>query len=345
MTTIPPHLRLRSAPPTSASGNETRIGRLRGRARTRVLLRETRIRAEQLIQPLFVVEDERDAGPIACMPGVRRHALREIEALAGELRSAGLGSVMLFGVPATKDKAGTSASACEGIVVRAAQELRATWPEVALIADVCLCQYTTHGHCGVLRGGRFDRAATLGRYAECALAYAAAGVDLVAPSGMVDGMVASIRGELDRHGFEDTGIMSYAVKFASATYGPFRDAAGSSLRDGDRKGHQLDPGNRREGIREALQDVREGADIVMVKPALANGDVIAELRARCRLPIAAYQVSGEYAMLEAAAERGWLDRRAVALEWLTSLGRAGADLIVTYSAAEAARWLGGPSAA
>jgi porphobilinogen synthase len=297
MSTIDRRILRRNEPTSHANAPEARIGRLRGKERTRTLLRETRVSPEQLIQPLFVVEEERDAGPIESMPGVRRHAQCELDGIADTLRAAGVRSVMLFGVPAEKDELGGAASAHDGPVARAARHLRAAWPDVALIADVCLCQYTSHGQCGVLRAGRFDRAATLRRYAECSVTYAEAAVDLVAPSGMVDGMVGAIRRSLDERGFDDVGILSYAVKFASAMYGPFREAAGSSFKNGHRRGHQLDPANRREAIREALQDLREGADILMVKPAMANADVIAELRTRCHVPIAAYQVSGEYAMI------------------------------------------------
>ncbi len=316
-----------------------RLGRLRQSAGLRALTRETRWSARQLIQPVFFVEEASAAGPIASMPGIGRHALADAPRVADELQSAGVGGIMLFGVPATKDDLGSAASVATGVVPSAARRLRAAWPEAVIVADVCLCQYTAGGDCFVRDRQGPDPVATLERYADAAVAYAEAGVDLVAPSGMLDGSVAAIRAGLDRAGHVETGILAYAVKYASALYAPFRDAAASAPAAGDRRHHQLDPANRREALREALQDVAEGAEIVMVKPALAHADVIADLRARLSVPIAAYQVSGEYAMLESAVEKGWLDRRTVTLEWLTGLVRAGADIVITYYAAAAGRWL------
>jgi porphobilinogen synthase len=317
------------------------IGRLRRNAAARRMLAETVLRAEHLILPLFVRDGRDDVRPIASLPG---HAQWTVDRLGAEIDAvvaAGIPAVLLFGVPDEKDAGGTGAWDAEGPVPRAARMIKERAPGVLVIADVCLCEYTSHGHCGALdaAGTCVDSHATLPLLARAAVAYADAGVDVVAPSAMMDGQVAAIRRALDAAGHQDVPIMSYSTKFASAFYGPFRDAVGSAPAFGDRAGHQLPPGNAREAVRESVRDAAEGADLLMVKPAGAYLDVIHRVRRRSSLPLAAYQVSGEYAMLEAAAERGWLDRRRAALESLVAIRRAGADLVITYYAKDAARWL------
>ena len=278
------------------------------------------------------------------MPGVERLALSaavEEARLAAEL---GLGAVMLFGIPAAKDEHGSGAWDEEGVVQLAVRAIRSAVPELLILTDVCLCEYTTHGHCGVLReDGSVDNDATLELLARTAVSHARAGADMVAPSDMMDGRVRAIREELDAEGFSETPILAYAAKFASAFYGPFREAAGSTPAFGDRRGYQLDPANGREALREVLLDVQEGADMVMVKPALAYGDLISAVKRETRLPVAAYNVSGEYSLVKAAAAAGHVDERAVVLEILTSLRRAGADVVITYHAKDAARWLAAQS--
>jgi porphobilinogen synthase len=278
------------------------------------------------------------------MPGVERLSVAAAVEEAAEAAALGIAAVMLFGVPAEKDEHGSGAWEEDGVVQLATRAIKQALPELLVIGDVCLCEYTTHGHCGVLRtdGGRdgiIDNDATLELLGRTAVSQARAGADLVAPSDMMDGRVAAIREELDGEGFSETPILAYSAKFASAFYGPFREAADSAPAFGDRRGYQMDPANGREAVREALLDVREGADMVMVKPALAYGDLIREVKRATRLPVAAYNVSGEYAMVKAAAAAGYLDERAAVLEILTSLRRAGADTIVTYHAKDAARWL------
>jgi porphobilinogen synthase len=322
---------------------QTRMRRLRATAGLRGLVRETELRASQLILPLFVADrtagpDGRD--PITTMPGVERlstaAAVAEAE-LAGAQRLAG---VMLFGVPAEKDEQGSGAWDEEGAVQLASAAIKRAVPDLLVMTDVCLCEYTTHGHCGVLgEDGTVENDATLELLARTAVSHARAGADLIAPSDMMDGRVRAIREELDGEGFAATPILAYSAKFASAFYGPFREAAGSTPAFGDRRGYQMDPANGREAIREALLDVEEGADMVMVKPALAYGDLIAAIKAQSGMPVAAYNVSGEYAMVKAAAAAGYLDERSTVLEILTSLRRAGADTIITYHAKDAARWL------
>jgi porphobilinogen synthase len=309
-------------------------------------VRETDLRAGQLALPLFVTESAPDpAGreAIATMPGVERLSLSAAVAEAHEAAALGLAAVMLFGVPAEKDEHGSGAWEEEGIVQLATRAIKQAEPELLVITDVCLCEYTVHGHCGVLRTDTdpptVDNDATLELLGRTAVSHARAGADLVAPSDMMDGRVASIREELDADGFSETPILAYSAKFASAFYGPFREAADSAPAFGDRRGYQMDPANGREAVREALLDVREGADMVMVKPALAYGDLISAVKSATGLPVAAYNVSGEYAMVKAAAAAGYLDERAAVLEILTSLRRAGADTIVSYHAKDAARWL------
>jgi porphobilinogen synthase len=319
---------------------QTRMRRLRASAGLRGLVRETELRAGQLVLPLFVTETDRAREPIATMPGVERLSISAAVAEAGEVAALGLGAVMLFGVPAEKDEHGSGAWDEEGIVQLATRALKQAHPDLLVVTDVCLCEYTSHGHCGVLReDGAVDNDATLELLARVASSHARAGADLIAPSDMMDGRVGALREELDGEGFSETPILAYSAKFASAFYGPFREAAGSTPAFGDRRGYQLDPANGSEAVREALLDASEGADMVMVKPALAYGDLIRAVKRATRLPVAAYNVSGEYAMVKAAAAAGYLDERAAVLEILTSLRRAGAETIVTYHAKDAARWL------
>lgn len=318
----------------------TRLARLRRTPALRALRRETRLHPTDFIQPIFVVERPDDAGPVPSMPGVERLTLDGLPRAIDETAGAGVPAVLLFGLPAAKDVRASAAYDPEGVVPRAVQTIKRHAPDIAVITDVCLCQYTNHGHCGILRGPTLQTDETLELLGATALAHARAGTDVVAPSAMLDGQVAAIRAALDSAGLAHTAILSYAVKHASAYYGPFRDAAHSAPAFGDRRAHQMDPANGREAIGEACQDAREGADALMVKPAGPCLDIIRAVReAVPDLPIAAYQVSGEYAMIAAAAANGWLDERAVALESLTAIRRAGADTIITYFAARAAAWI------
>ncbi len=314
--------------------------RLRQSAGIRRLVRETNVRPDDLVMPLFVEEGRDVDVPIEALPGQRRYSVDRLVKRVKEIHAAGVHGVMLFGVPARKDALGTGAFAKEGVVQRAARALKDVSPDLVVIGDVCLCGYTSHGHCGTLDRGQVDNDGTLELLGKVALSQAKAGVDMVAPSDMMDGRVGYIREVLDEEGFEHIPIMSYAAKYASAFYGPFRDAAGSAPREGDRRGYQMDPGNAREALSEVLLDIDEGADIVMVKPALAYLDVVRMVRDEVEHPVAAYNVSGEYAMVKAAAARGWLDERQAMMEMLTSIKRAGADIILTYFAEEAARELG-----
>jgi porphobilinogen synthase len=323
---------------------QTRMRRLRATPGLRDLVRETELRAGQLILPLFVSDtaSTQPGGrePIATMPGVQRLSVDAAVEEAREAAALGVAGVMLFGVPAQKDEQGSGAWDEQGAVQLATRAIKQAVPELLVLTDVCLCEYTAHGHCGVLRDdGSVDNDASLQLLARTAVSHAAAGADMVAPSDMMDGRVAAIRAELDGDGFAETPILAYSAKFASAFYGPFREAAGSTPAFGDRRSYQMDYANGREAVREALLDWQEGADMVMVKPALAYGDVIAQVRRATRLPVAAYNVSGEYAMVKAAAAAGYIDERAAVLEILTSLRRAGADTIVTYHAKDAAQWL------
>jgi porphobilinogen synthase len=315
--------------------------RLRATAGLRGLVRETDVRAGQLVLPLFVSESASAREPIATMPGVDRLSLSALLSEAEDVAALGIPAVMLFGLPAEKDEHGSGAWDEDGVVQLATRALKQALPELLVITDVCLCEYTSHGHCGVLRDdSSVDNDASLELLAQTAVSHARAGADIVAPSDMMDGRVGAIREELDGTGFADTPILAYSAKFASAFYGPFREAADSAPAFGDRRGYQMDPANGREAVCEALLDVQEGADMVMVKPALAYGDLISAVKRATRLPVAAYNVSGEYAMVMAAAAAGYLDERATVLEILTSLHRAGADTIITYHAKDAARWLG-----
>ncbi|MEO8509705.1 MAG: porphobilinogen synthase [Chloroflexota bacterium] len=317
--------------------------RLRRTTGLRTLVRETRLHPGMLVQPLFVRSGSGVRESIESMPGQERVSIDRLPAVTDELRAAGIGSVLLFGLAATKDADGSGAWANDGIVQQAIRTLRLADPALTIIADVCLCEYTSHGHCGVLRGPAdaaiVDNDATLELLARTAVSVAEVGADIVAPSAMMDGQVAAIRSALAANGHDEVAILAYAAKHASAFYGPFREAAGSAPAFGDRRSYQMDPANGREALREIDADLAEGADAIMVKPALPALDLVAAARARTTAPIAAYQVSGEYAAICAAAERGWLDRRAAALESLTAIARAGADVIVTYFATDAARWL------
>lgn len=306
----------------------------------RRMVSETRVRPAQLVLPAFVREGADEPTPIASMPGVVQHSRDSLRKAAAEAAELGLGGIMLFGVPETKDAAGSGGLDPEGILNVAIADVKAEVGEALVVmSDLCLDEFTDHGHCGVLTpDGAVDNDATLQVYAEMARVQAAAGVDMVGPSGMMDGQVAVIRAALDQAGHTGVGILAYGAKYASAFYGPFREAVDSTLQ-GDRRTYQQDPGNAREGVREALLDVAQGADMVMVKPALAYLDVLRQVRDAVDVPVAAYNTSGEYAMVEAAAERGWIDREPAILETLTSIRRAGADVILSYWAAEAARLL------
>ncbi|WP_412061143.1 porphobilinogen synthase [Rubrivirga sp. IMCC45206] len=315
--------------------------RLRASAPLRRLVRETRLDPAGFVLPLFVKDGEGLRDEIVSMPGVFQLSVDEAVKEASEASALGVGGVLLFGIPAHKDAEGSAASDDGEAVQRAVRALKAEVPEIAVITDVCLCEYTDHGHCGFLgTDGEIELEASLPAHVAAAVSHARAGADLVAPSSMIDGVVGEIRAGLDAAGFGHVGIFSYAVKYASAFYGPFRDAADSAPVFGDRRTHQMDPANRREALREAALDVAQGADMLMVKPAVAYLDILRDLRdAFPDRPLGAYHVSGEYAMLKAAAERGWLDERRAVLEALTGIRRAGADVVITYYAAQAARWL------
>jgi porphobilinogen synthase len=304
------------------------------------MVRETRVAPSDLIQPLFVRAGSGPATPIESLAGQYHHSIETLVEEGARVHAAGVPAVLLFGLPDQKDEAASSAYDDEGIVQMALRALRAAVPDLVLITDVCLCQYTSHGHCGVLRNGSVDNDTTLELLAQTAVSHALAGADIVAPSDMMDGRVRAIRTALDSEGgLTDTAILAYSAKFASAFYGPFRDAAHSTPQEGDRRGYQMDPANANEALREVLLDVEEGADMVMVKPAMPYLDVIRRTREATLTPIAAYQVSGEYAMLSGAGAAGLLEERTAALESLTAIKRAGADLIITYYATRAAEWL------
>ena len=307
--------------------------RLRASRAMRDLVRETHVDVAHLVQPLFVAEEGAECGPIASMPGIRRHRVGEAVSECVELAQLGIRAVLLFGIPAHKDANASANFDPNGVVQRTIRAVKEAAADLVIIADLCNCEYTDHGHCGILTSaGDVDNDLTLDLLARTALTYAAAGVDAVAPSDMMDGRVGYLRSALDRDGFTGTAIMSYAAKFASAFYGPFREAAGSAMQFGDRRSYQMDPANAREALREVALDVEEGADVVMVKPALAYLDLIRAVRERFDVPIAAYNVSGEYAMVKAAAERGWIDEDAAVDELLTAFVRAGADIVITYFA-------------
>jgi len=317
-----------------------RLRRLRRSPAMRALVRETRLSPEMFLYPLFVVPGEGQRREVGSMPGVYQRSVDgALEREVDQVHALGIPAILLFGLPAAKDEIGSENFAEDGIVQRALRHLRQRYPDLLLITDVCCCEYTSHGHCGVMRDGAVDNDATLEILGRVVVSHAEAGADIVAPSGMMDGMVAAIRAALDGTGHTDRAILSYAVKYASAFYGPFREAADSAPAFGDRRQYQMDPANVREGLLEAALDEAEGADILMVKPALAYLDVVRAVRERTDLPLAAYNVSGEYSLVKAAARQGWIDERRVVLEALTGMRRAGADVIITYHAQEAARWL------
>ena len=314
----------------------TRLRRLRRTRALRSLVLETRLDRADLVYPLFVGPESRANDEL---PALGRFSVDDLSREAEELLGLGLSAVILFGIPEQKDEEGSGAYAADGIVQRALRALRERYPDLVLVTDVCLCEYTSHGHCGVIENGEVANDASVELLARTAVSHVEAGADVVAPSDMMDGRVGAIRAALDDAGFGETAIVSYAAKYASAFYGPFREAAESAPSFGDRRGYQLDPANVREALRECELDVAEGADALIVKPALPNLDVIRAARERFDLPVGAYNVSGEYAMVKAAAARGWLDERQAAIESLTAIGRAGADFVVTYWAKELAAWL------
>lgn len=321
--------------------NFNRHRRLRGSANLRSMVRETSLHKEDFIYPIFVVEGEQVKNEISSMPGVFQFSLDQLGAELDEVVDLGIPSVILFGVPNEKDAMGSQAYHDHGITQEAIRFAKNRHPELVVIADTCLCQYTDHGHCGVIEDGIILNDESLDLLARTAVSQAKAGADIIAPSNMMDGFVAAIRYGLDQAGFENTPIMSYGVKYSSAYYGPFREAAHSTPQFGDRKTYQMDPANRMEALREATSDIQEGADFMIVKPALSYLDIIREVRDNFDIPIVAYNVSGEYAMVKAAAANGWIDEEKIVLETLLSMKRAGADIVMTYHAKDAARWLEG----
>lgn len=317
----------------------TRMRRLRRNETLRGMVRETRIAREDLILPIFVVEGSGVREPIASMPGVERFSVDQLVLEAKRVADLGIPGVILFGIPDEKDARGSGADAEDGIIQRATRAIADGVPELAVITDVCLCEYTDHGHCGLLDGEEVENDPSVERLAATAVSHARAGASIVAPSDMMDGRVAAIRAALDSEGFDQVAILSYAAKYASAYYGPFRDAAESTPAFGDRRAYQMDPPNRREAMREMRLDLEEGADMLMVKPAMAYLDILADARREFEVPLAAYHVSGEYSMIKAAGERGWLDAERAMEEAVIAMKRAGADLILTYAAAEIAEKL------
>jgi porphobilinogen synthase len=318
---------------------QERPRRLRRSERLRALVRETRLTPDRLIYPLFVAPGRGVRREISSLPACFHLSADEAVREAREVEGLGIAGVILFGLPEGKDATGSQGWSEDGVVPRAVRAIRDECKELLVVTDVCLCEYTSHGHCGVVEGAEVKNDPTLELLAKMALAHARAGAHVVAPSDMMDGRVAAIRRALDGEGYADVAILSYAAKYASGFYGPFREAAGSAPQFGDRRGYQMDPANVREALREVRLDVEEGADIVMVKPALPYLDVIRAVRESCDLPVAAYNVSGEYAMVKAAAQRGWIDEERVVKETLTSIARAGADVILTYHAKDVARWV------
>lgn len=315
--------------------------RLRSSAGIRAMVRETVLQKEDLIYPIFIIDGENIKNEISSMPGIYQLSMDNLRAEMDEVVELGIKSVILFGVPFEhdKDEQGSGAFHHNGLVQQATRLVKELYPEMIVIADACLCEYTSHGHCGLVEGDKILNDASLDLLAKTAVSQAEAGADIIAPSNMMDGFVTAIRAGLDEAGFEDIPIMSYAVKYASAFYGPFRDAANGAPQFGDRKTYQMDPANRMEAFREAESDIAEGADFLIVKPALSYMDIIRDVKNTVKLPIVAYNVSGEYSMVKAAANNGWIDEKAIVLEMLTGFKRAGADLIITYFAKEAAAWL------
>jgi porphobilinogen synthase len=315
-----------------------RMRRTRQNERLRSLVRETHLNVEQLIYPLFIAEDINEPHEISSMPGIMQWPLEYLGREAERVAGLGIPAVLLFGIPSEKDEVGSQAYAAQGIIQRAIRLLKAETPDLLVMTDVCLCEYTSHGHCGVIHNGNVQNDESLELLAHMALSHVEAGADVVAPSDMMDGRVGAIRRVLDEHGFSSTPIMAYSAKYASGFYGPFREAAASAPQFGDRRSYQMDPANAREALREIDLDIAEGADIVMVKPALAYLDIIRLVRDHCDLPIAAYNVSGEFSMIKAAAHHGWIDERRIVMEVLTGIRRAGADIIITYFAPDVAEW-------
>lgn len=319
--------------------NFDRHRRLRSSANMRALVRETHLRAEDFIYPLFIVEGKQQKQEISSMPGIYQISLDLMKQELDEIVQLGIKAVILFGVPEEKDECGTGAYHDHGIVQEATREVKKHYPELLVVADTCLCEYTDHGHCGVVKDGEVLNDESLQLLVKTAVSQAQAGADIIAPSNMMDGFVTAIRRGLDEAGFKEIPIMSYAVKYSSAFYGPFREAANSAPQFGDRKTYQMDPANRLEALREAHSDIEEGADFLIIKPALSYMDIIRDVKNECHLPIVAYNVSGEYSMVKAAAANGWIDEKAIVLESLTSMKRAGADLIISYFAKDVAKWL------
>jgi porphobilinogen synthase len=316
-----------------------RMRRTRQNDKLRGMVRETHLNVDQLIYPLFIAEGIDEPNPINAMPGIVQWPLKHLAREAERIATLGIPAVLLFGIPNEKDEVGSQAYAEQGIIQQAIRTIKEATPETLVVTDVCLCEYTSHGHCGVIAHGTVQNDESLELLARMALSHAEAGADIVAPSDMMDGRVAALRHTLDEHGFNQTPIMAYSAKFASGFYGPFREAAASAPQFGDRRAYQMDPANGREALREVALDIEEGADIVMVKPALPYLDVIRQVRDRFDLPLAAYNVSGEYSMIKAAAQNGWIDEQRIVMEVLTGIRRAGADIIITYFAPDLARWL------
>ncbi len=322
-----------------ASFPQLRLRRLRQTEALRALVRENRVETSDLIYPIFVEEGNSVRQEIATMPGIFRFSVDQLPQEVEEVAKLGIPAVLLFGIPQYKDEVGSAAYHPKGVIQQAIRTIKKSVPELLVVTDVCLCEYTSHGHCGIVVNGYIDNDQTLPLLARTALSHAEAGTDIVAPSDMMDGRVRAIRQMLDGEGFQNIPILSYTAKYASAFYGPFREAAESAPQFGDRRSYQMDPPNVREALREVEQDISEGADIIMIKPALAYLDIIRCVRDTFNYPLAAYNVSGEYAMVKAAAQRGWLDERQIVLEILTAIKRAGADIIITYHAKEVAQWL------
>lgn len=317
----------------------TRHRRLRSSANMRALVRENHLTAEDFIYPIFVIEGEKIRNPISSMPGIFQFSLDNLQAELEEVVSLGIKSVLLFGIPAEKDECGSQAYHDHGIVQEATRLIKERFPELLVIADTCLCEYTSHGHCGMISGEKILNDESLDLLVKTAVSQARAGADIIAPSNMMDGFVAAIRAGLDAAGFTEVPIMSYAVKYASSFYGPFRDAADGAPKFGDRKTYQMDPANRYEAFREAESDVEEGADFLIVKPGMPYLDIVRDVKNNFTLPVVVYNVSGEYSMVKAAALNGWIDEKRTVLEMLLGMKRAGADLIITYFAKDAIRWL------
>ena len=316
-----------------------RLRRLRKSAAIRDMVRENHVRVDELIYPLFVMEGRNRKVDVPSMPGIAQYTVDRLGEELDRIVAAGIRAVLLFGIPARKDAVGSGAYAKNGVVPRAIRAIRRKCPDLVVIADVCLCEYTSHGHCGLVKDGVILNDETLPLLAKASVAYAAAGADIVAPSDMMDGRVGAIRAALDQAGYRDVAVMAYSAKFASAYYGPFRDAAHSAPQFGDRRTYQMDPANGREALREVAADVDEGADYIIAKPAIAYLDVVRDIASEFDLPVVAYNVSGEYAMVKAAAANGWIDERRVVLENLIGMKRAGAKMIITYHALDAAKWI------